>query len=245
MQTEFLKNLGRAHSREQAFTALETVFAAGFDNVSVDLLCGIPGQSLEHLNESMTLLTQFPITHLSCYLLTLPPHHRMYSALPDEDTQLSHLLYIDEWMTQAGFDHYEISNFAKPGRKAQHNLRYWNSQSYLGLGPSAHSFDSVRSQRWKNVSSLHQYASLLNQGESAVESTECLTFEQLELEKWMLALRLDTGFPLAWLTTKWQQDQVKLFKNEGLLEQHPTIIENYRLTPRGFALSDQVIRTLA
>ena len=113
MQSEFLKTLGRAHSREQAIKALEIVFEAGFDNVSVDLLCGVPGQTQMHLEESLNALTQFPITHLSCYLLTLPPHHRMYSALPNEDIQLSHLLFVHDWLTRAGFEHYEISNCAE------------------------------------------------------------------------------------------------------------------------------------
>ena len=244
MQPQFLKTLGRAHSKEQAIKALETVFEAGFDNVSVDLLCGVPEQSEIHLEESLKALTQFPITHLSCYLLTLAPHHRMFSALPNEDTQLSHLLFVHDWLTREGFEHYEISNFAKPGKKAQHNLRYWKGQSYLGLGPSAHSFNSITSQRWKNVSSLHKYASLLNQGQGVVEWTETLTFKQLELEKWMLALRLDEGFPRSWLTTSLQQERVKLFKSKGFLEQHPALPENYRLTPTGFALSDQVIASL-
>src|SRR5690606_15278884 len=114
---DHLKLLGRVHDRPTAFRALNDVFEAGFDNVSVDLLCGIPGRSLADLEDALRTFTKFPITHLSCYLLTLPPQHRMFKDLPNEETQLSHLLLIDQWMTSAGFEHYEISNFARPGRR--------------------------------------------------------------------------------------------------------------------------------
>ena len=243
MRDELLAKLGRVHSEERALRALESVFAAGFDNVSVDLLCGVPGQSLADLETALTRLTAFPITHLSCYLLTLPKHHRMFAELPHEDTQLEHLLFIDAEMRARGFQHYEISNYAKPGRKARHNLRYWEGASYLGLGPSAHSFDATQARRWKNVSSLHKYGQLLARGESPVEWTEELTSEQRELERWMLALRLDEGFPTAWLNSASRQQRAEHLLNHGLLESHRP--GQLRLTPRGFALSDQVIAQLA
>src|SRR6185312_3190077 len=123
------------------------------------------------------------------YLLTLPKHHRMHGELPGEDEQLAHVMFLDQWMRGAGFEHYEISNYAKPGRQARHNLAYWKGASYLGLGPSAHSFDAASGTRWKNVSSLHKYAQLLEQGQSPVEWRETLTAEQKGLENWMLALR--------------------------------------------------------
>jgi oxygen-independent coproporphyrinogen III oxidase len=245
LRPDLLQALGRVHSRETALEALNTVFEAGFDNVSVDLLCGVPHQSLKDLEEALSLLTKFPITHLSCYLLTLPPHHRMARLLPDDEEQLQHLLLIHDWMVSRGFEHYEISNYAKPGKQAQHNLQYWQGESYLGLGPSAHSYDSKTFQRWKNVSSLHKYAQLLDKEESVIEWSETLTSEQIELEKWMLALRLDEGFPQAWLKTSNQKSKAKLLEDQGLLEPHPRDSFRRRLTARGFALSDQVIRSLA
>jgi len=245
MRPDLLKNLGRVHSREAALVALENIFKAGFTNVSVDLLCGVPNQGLEDIDEAMRTLTQFPITHLSCYLLTLPPHHRMYKDLPNEDQQLEHLLFIDRWMTAQGFSHYEISNFARPGKQARHNLNYWKGESYLGLGPSAHSFSAQAKQRWKNVSSLHKYAALLTQGQSPIEWTETLTPEQEDLERWMLALRLDEGFPTDWLATSGQRAKAEAFRLQGLMEAHPAAPGRQRLTPRGFALSDQIISSLA
>jgi oxygen-independent coproporphyrinogen-3 oxidase len=169
----------------------------------------------------------------------------MFSQLPSEDTQLEHLLFIDQFMRAKGFEHYEISNFARPGRRARHNLNYWTGQSYLGLGPSAHSFDAKTQRRWKNVSSLHKYAELLATNLSPIERSEQLTPEQIDLEKWMLALRLDDGFPANWLKTKSQIARAESLLEQGLIEPHPTRISHLRLTARGFALSDHVIGSLA
>jgi oxygen-independent coproporphyrinogen-3 oxidase len=245
MRDDLLLKLGRVHSRDKALEALDAIFEAGFDNVSVDLLCGVPGQSLSDLDEALATLTRFPITHLSCYLLTLPKHHRMFKELPNEDEQLRHLLHLDQWMRGAGFEHYEISNYAKPGKRARHNLAYWKGGSYLGLGPSAHSFDASHGKRWKNVSSLHKYAQILGECKLPIEWTESLTPEQKRLESWMLALRLDEGFPESWLESSLQTSRARVLSEQGLLERHPTSAERLRLTARGLALSDQVIAALA
>jgi oxygen-independent coproporphyrinogen-3 oxidase len=245
LRNDFLTKLGRVHDGPAALGALETVFAAGFDNVSVDLLCGVPGQTTRDLENAMTELTRFPITHLSCYLLTLPKQHPMHRELPHEDEQLEHLLFIHSFMTRQGFEHYEISNFARPGRRARHNLVYWTGGSYLGLGPSAHSYDADSASRTKNVSSLHRYASMLDLGQSPQDWTEKLTAEQLELERWMLALRLDDGFPVDWLTSEGRQKKASSLQSQGLLEKHPLTPGRLRLTPRGYALSDHVIQALA
>jgi oxygen-independent coproporphyrinogen-3 oxidase len=252
MRDDLLLRLGRVHSRDAALRALEAIFAAGIRNVSVDLLCGVPGQSTEDIEKALEALLQFPITHLSCYLLTLPPHHRMFKELPNEDTQLEHLLFLDQAMTVRGFEHYEISNFARPGFRAQHNLAYWKGHAYLGLGPSAHSysgFPSLRGngapERWKNVSSLHRYADTLGRAELPLDWTERLTSEQLQLERWMLALRLEEGFPKAWLDTSLRRARGERLQAQGLLMNHPADSTRLRLTPRGFAVSDQVIAELA
>lgn len=242
LNDELLLKLGRVHSRTAALKALDTLFNSGLENVSVDLLCGVPGQSLDELERALATLTQYPITHLSCYLLTLPKSHRMHKDLPDENVQLEHLLLIDRWMRAQGFHHYEISNFCKPGREARHNLAYWTHHAYLGLGPSAHSF--FKQNRWKNINSLHGYARRLAQGEKPIEWTESLSPEQENLEKWLLALRLSEGFPRDWLETPLQRSRAQQLEKEGLLELHPHHLSRFRLTPKGFALSDAVIQAL-
>lgn len=245
LKNDHLAILGRVHDEANALKALNTVFEAGFTNVSTDLLCGVPGQTLDDLRSHMEKLMSFPITHLSIYLLTLPPHHKMYKDLPKEDEQLKHLLLIDEFMREKGFRHYEISNFARNNLRAKHNLVYWQGGSYLSFGPSAHSYSAQEKKRFKNVSSLHKYASLLiDEKKLPTEWEESLTSDQLDLEKWMLAIRLDEGFSQDWLIRDAQKKKAELLLKEGLLEKHPTFSGNLRATPRGFALSDSLIKTL-
>jgi len=245
LKNDHLSILGRVHDEEHALRALDTVFKAGFNNVSTDLLCGVPGQTLDDLRSHMEKLTSFPITHLSIYLLTLAPHHRMYKELPHEDEQLKHLLLIDEFMREKGFRHYEISNFARNNLRAKHNLVYWQGGSYLSFGPSAHSYSSEKRTRFKNVSSLHKYGSLLmDEKKLPVEWEESLSPDQIELEKWMLAIRLDEGFPRDWLVRDGQKAKATMLVNEGLLENHPARDGYLRATPRGFALSDAIVKTI-
>lgn len=248
LHDELLARLGRVHSRERALAALAEIFAAGIANVSVDLLCGVPGQTLTELERALAQLTRFPITHLSCYLLTLPKSHRMHRELPGEEEQLRHLLLIHDWMTSHGFRHYEISNFARAGEggrdlRARHNLAYWQGQSVLACGPSGHSHDAGARKRWKNVSSLHAYArALLDERRLPVEWEESLGEEQLGIERWMLALRLDEGFPAAWLDTDRRRRVSAEYARAGFLETHPVESDRLRLTARGFAVSDQLVR---
>jgi oxygen-independent coproporphyrinogen-3 oxidase len=245
LKDSHLEKLGRVHNQNEALRALDTVFTAGFKNVSTDLLCGVPGQTLSDLESHLRALTAFPITHLSIYLLTLPPHHKMYRELPHEDEQLAHLLFIDEWMRNAGFIHYEISNFCKPNHPARHNLVYWKNGSYLAFGPSAHGHDAAQKTRTKNVSSLHKYADLLlNEKKLPIEWCENLSEKDLELEKWLLAIRLDEGFPKEWIKSEAQHQKLKHLLSENLLEPHPKDPSRIRATPRGFALSDGILKTL-
>ena len=170
----------------------------------------------------------------------------MYKDLPNEDEQLKHLLFIDEFMRAKGFDHYEISNFAKPGKRARHNLVYWTGGSYLSFGPSAHSFSKEESLRFKNFSSLHRYATELTDKKNLpVEWTETLTPEQKELEKWMLAVRLEEGFSRDWLSSDRQKQKAHYLQQNGFLENHPVRENHLRATPRGFAMSDAIIKSLA
>ena len=239
LDDKLLKALGRVHSTGDVFRALDAALEAGFENISVDLLCGVPGQPLQHLEEAMNRLTSYPITHLSCYLLTLPKSHWMYSQLPGEDIQLEHLLFIDQKMTEMGFEHYEISNFARRGLRARHNMVYWQGKEYLSFGPSAHSF--VDGKRWKNFSSIHSYAKKLSEGIFPIEIEEALTEAQLEIEKWMLALRLSDGFPIDWLKNDNIRSKCKKFEETGFIRKHPVDAGRLQLTPKGLAVSDQII----
>ncbi|MBI3535705.1 MAG: radical SAM family heme chaperone HemW [Deltaproteobacteria bacterium] len=233
LNQKHLKLLGRVHDRKQALNALTSIFKAGFKNVSVDLLCGVPTQTLQDLEHHLTELLTFPITHLSCYLLTLFKSNVLYPQLPNEETQLKHFLFVDQWLSAHGFEHYEISNYAKPGYRAKHNLNYWKGGSYLGLGPSAHSYCKDQEKRSKNTSLLNTYIkTLLENKKLPIEWEEILTPEQKELERWMLTLRLSDGFPTSWIKNQKQKEWLKKYQKEHIIEDaHVPCSKHFRLTP--------------
>lgn len=245
LRDDFLKLLGRVHAREAVFEALEILVMAGFQNISVDLLAGVPGQSVQDLHEAIqALLSCCPLTHLSCYLLTLPPQHPLFSKLPSPDEQLQHYLAVHDDLTSRGFQHYEISNYCLPGYESRHNLNYWGGQSYLGLGPSAHSYDASLQRRWKNVSSLHRYAAAL-EASALKEAEESLTEAQQRLETWMLAIRLREGFPDAWFPESERSRMAQYLRDQGWGESFRkpgSCALFWRLTPKGWALSDELLK---
>ncbi len=143
-----LRALGRIHTFAQAQDAIRRARQAGFENISVDLMYALPGQTAQRLAQSIDALLALEPTHLSCYGLTLEPHTpmgRQHPVLPDEDAQADLYLLLCDKMAQAGFLHYEISNFARPGYESRHNSRYWKQSPYFGFGPGAHGdFHGVR-----------------------------------------------------------------------------------------------------
>lgn len=143
-----LRALGRIHTFAQAQDAFARARRAGFDNLSVDLMYALPGQTMDGLAQSIDALLALHPEHLSCYGLTVEPDTplgRSRPVLPDEDTQADMYLMLCSKLARAGYEHYEISNFARPGRRSRHNSRYWKQLPYLGFGPGAHAdFDGVR-----------------------------------------------------------------------------------------------------
>lgn len=244
-----LKYLGRVHDRGEALKALQILVNSGITNISCDLIAGVPGQSTEHLRRSMQELLEYGIKHISVYLLTLPPHHKLAKDLPSEEVQLEHYLFIDDFLTGQGMEHYEISNFSRPGYSSQHNLGYWKLDSYLGLGPSAHSFFADQNKRVKNVSSLEKYFRNISEGQLAREVPEVLSVDQQNLESWMLASRLAEGFPESWIRSDRQRGVLQNWLNEGLLmeagERTAQMERQWRLTPKGFALSEAFVSQIS
>ena len=142
---EELRRLGRRHSAEDAARTIERARQAGIDNLSLDLMLAVPGQTPESLAQSIQFCTQCAVEHISAYLLKIEegtPFYRQKETLclMDEDGQADLYLSACSLLAQAGYRQYEISNFAHPGRESRHNLKYWNGEEYLGIGPSAHSF---------------------------------------------------------------------------------------------------------
>lgn len=199
---KILDFLGRRHSVEQAVAAIEDSRKAGFDNVGLDLIYGVPGQDIKSWLNTLEQALTFGPEHLSCYQLTLEkktPLGMRYEkgevCLPGEDLQYEFFMKTSEFLEDAGYIHYEISNFAREMRFAsRHNQKYWDHTPYLGLGPAAHSFRN--NQRWWNHRSLDQYISTIKSGRCPVEEKENLMIEQLQLEALYLGLRTKRGIQL-------------------------------------------------
>ncbi len=157
-----LKLMRRSHSAIQAASSVEASWAAGFENITVDLIYGIPGQTLEGWTENILRALALPVSHLSAYHLTFEKgtvfdHWRKkgrISPVPEEQSEGMYRI-LREKMLESGFEHYEISNFARSGFRSRHNQLYWSGKPYLGLGPSAHSYDGTH-RSW-NVASLKGY----------------------------------------------------------------------------------------
>jgi oxygen-independent coproporphyrinogen-3 oxidase len=217
-----LRFLGRRHTARQTAAAIDLIRAAGFTNLGLDLMYGLPGQSLEAWLQTLEQALSCAPEHLSCYQLTIEagetPAPRETPALgtpmarraargeislPDEETQREFFLLTADFLTTRGYLHYEVANFAQQGPQAgslchyccRHNLKYWTRTPYLGLGPAAHSFDGRR--RWWNVSSVENYCSSLSAGEAPVAEAETLTPEQIRLETLALGFRTREGVSLA------------------------------------------------
>jgi oxygen-independent coproporphyrinogen-3 oxidase len=194
--------LGRRHSVEQAVSAIEGSRKAGFENVGLDLIYCVPGQAMDSWLSTLERALLFAPEHLSCYQLTIEertPLGRRCKAgeitLPGEDLQYDFFMKTSEFLEEAGYIHYEVSNFAKEMQFAsRHNQKYWDHTPYLGLGPAAHSFRN--NQRWWNVRSLDQYLSSISSGRLPVEGTETLTLEQLRLEALYFGMRKKIGIQL-------------------------------------------------
>ena len=199
---EVLQFLGRRHSPKEALSAIEDARRAGFLNLGLDLIYGIPGQSMESWLESLARAVDFSPEHLSCYQLSVEKNTplkkelaRRKFSLPGEEQQYDFFMKTAEFLENSGYLHYEVSNFAR-GIKyfSRHNQKYWDHIPYLGLGPAAHSF--LGDQRWWNYPTLHAYLSEIMEGRSPIQATEILTPEQLRLEAIFLGLRTRKGIDL-------------------------------------------------
>jgi len=192
-----LKYLDRIHSGKEAYQAIETVKKAGFNNVTIDLIYGIPGLTPEKWNKNLDTFFQFNIPHLSSYSLTVEPKtalqyqiNKQKRAKVDEELSIVHFEILQQRIKENSFIHYEISNFAKEGFYSRHNSIYWLGGHYLGLGPSAHSFNGT-SRQW-NVAAIKQYINS-EVVEKIVAEQEVLTTEQLYNEYIMTSLRTSWG----------------------------------------------------
>ncbi len=243
-----LQTLGRWHDPQRAQVALEHLSQAGFASWSVDLIFAVPGQTLSDFEADLNAVLQLQVPHISLYGLTLEPRTVLYkkhkrgefSPVSDE---LYEELYLTahQYLAQAGYEWYELSNWARPGHECQHNWRYWLRKPYIGLGPSAHSY--LPEVRWWNPRSLSTYLSRLAVGQFPIEATEMLTPIQIEQERWLTQFRTRRGiekvavYALSSRASKllqtWQERRWVREQDEYIL-----------LSPQGALVSDYLVKEL-
>ncbi len=245
-----LSFLRRRHSAHEARTAAEIAARAGFDRIGLDLIYGSPGEDISAWRETLDIALRLPATHLSCYQLTPAedtPLKKMLDkglfALPEEQAALDLFLTTAEILGEAGFDHYEVSNFARGDiYRSRHNQKYWRHVPYLGLGPSAHSFDGER--RLWNTSSLNGYLGCVKNGERPPGGSEVLSRQERELETIYLGLRTKDGIDLKSFRRRFQRDLLA-GKEEvaARLEREGLVMitgDSLRPTGKGLALADSL-----
>lgn len=195
---EELRWMNRAHNAMESLASINEIQAAGFDNFSVDLIFGSPLLSNEGLENNLQIIFNKNIQHISCYALTVEPKtalnkliEQKKSPAVDTEKQAEQFLLLMHAMKQNGYEHYEISNFAKPGMRSKHNSSYWQGKPYYGFGPSAHSFDGINKRRWNVANNALYIQSIKNDIISFEE--EILTYEQRLNEYIMTSLRTIEG----------------------------------------------------
>lgn len=195
-----LETMDRIHDPEQSRTGFHQARQAGFRNISIDLMYGVPGQTREDWEHDLDQALELGPEHISCYELTLEEGTPMYEAVmkgalrkPDDESCADMYFLADEKLTAGDYVHYEVSNYSRGNsRTSIHNCGYWRRDPYIGLGPSAHSFDGRRRRSW-NLRSLDEYTQRLLSNEPAEAGSEQLTPEQEATERLMLGLRCCGG----------------------------------------------------
>ena len=246
--------MNRAHDGRQAEAGVKAV-ADVFDNFSVDLIFGIPGQPLEHWGANLEKAIRLGAPHLAAYSLTVEertPLSKLVAlgrVVPAGDEALrERYLFTHRYLTERGFEHYELSTFGRPGVRSRHNEGYWTHRDVIGLGPSAHSFwreTRSRAARWGNVPAVGRWQGLLESGALPVEMRESLGADALADEAVMLGLRrlvdgldldrLERDYGVDLLTDK--RAELAALEGAGLVEVTPRRV---RLTPEGATVSDAV-----
>ena len=247
---ERLRFLHRRHTSGQVALAVERLRHAGIDNISIDLIYGFPGQTLEEWEADVNKALALHVEHLSAYALTYEegtPLHRLLQQgrvhpIDDEQSRAMYFALLDR-TAAAGFEHYEISNFALPGRRSRHNSGYWNQTPYLGLGAAAHSFDG-KSRQW-NVADIMQYMQGVESGNLITEG-ELLDDTIRYNELIMTSLRTSDGLSLRLLSPTQRSYCLSMsarYLDSGLLT-HDKEKDHLRLTRDGLFVSDMVIADL-
>jgi oxygen-independent coproporphyrinogen-3 oxidase len=245
---EDLLLMNRAHTASMAKQCVIDAASAGFDNITIDLIYGMPGMIDDRWKQNLDIALSLPVQHLSCYSLTVEKKTALDKMIregkvppTDEDLSAGHFRILIEECANQGFEHYEISNFAKPGFYSRHNSSYWKDVPYIGIGPSAHSYNGI-SRQW-NIASNAAYVIALNKGEIPAEE-EILTRENRYNEYLMTGLRTKWGVDLDYVREKFGT----AFEADFLVQMHPFIESGdvvlndsiYTLSEKGKLMADRI-----
>ena len=247
-KTHVLATLDRTHNPARVSEVVDEAIQVGFEHVSLDLIYGVPGESIDDWKESVNAALALPIDHLSAYALIVEEGTKLGAQVrrgdvvmpPDDETADKYLL-VDELAAKAGMDWYEVSNWSLKGGEARHNIAYWHSNDWWGIGAGAHSH--VQGVRWWNVKHPTTYISKLTSGESPVLENEVLTPEQLRFEEILLRIRLSSGLSLDFFT----ETEVAILNSylaQGHLNEKAWQTGELKLTITGRLLADQIVRAL-
>ncbi len=237
-----LHTLGRVHSAAQAERSYHILREAGFTNVNLDLIFAVPGQTRDQWAASLARTITLAPEHISAYCLTYEEDTDYFlrlqrgEFLPDNELDADLFELTMDHLGPAGYEQYEISNFARAGHPCRHNLAYWQAADYLGLGPSA--FSTVGDQRWKNVSSTEDYVEKVNANRDPADFREPAPPPLRTAERIAFSLRTSTGIPAADLAS--YPVQLRQLQSAGYLE---PIHDHYRLTRAGRLVADEIAET--
>ena len=234
-----LKLLGREHDSAQAEASYRIMRNTGFESVSIDLMFGLPGQTLGQWETTLAKTIALQPDHISAYCLTYEEdtdfflRHARGEFRTDVNVDAAFFEMTMQMLEEAGYGHYETSNYARAGHESVHNRAYWAGADYLGLGPSA--FSTVGLRRWQNLPDYRGYSDRILSGEAVMSSDELLTLEMKRAERIALSLRTREGVPVEWLRP-WPNDRDE-FLALGLLQKRH---DRFALTPKGKLLADTV-----
>ncbi len=246
-QDSQLRSLGRPHTFEQAKNAVQLARDAGFDNLSLDLIYGLPNQTREQWASTLQRIIDLHPEHISCYGLRVEEGTPLYeykdcANLPDDDMQADMYLYMVETLENFGYAQYEVSNFARPGFESRHNQKYWTGGEYLGFGPAAAS--DFSGKRFSFRRDLNVYTNGMFEGTSVLEECESIPLRERAGEYLMLRLRTADGIEKDEYHRMFHMDFAPLeeilekYEEMGLAKQ---VQKRWRLTPSGFLLSNHII----
>jgi putative oxygen-independent coproporphyrinogen III oxidase len=235
--------LERIHSPQSAREAYSAARRAGFTDVNLDLIYGADGEAVPSWERTLEEAVSLAPEHLSCYALTIEPatplgRHVVAGRVqpPDPDLQADMYDLACRKLREAGYEHYEVSNWARPGHRSVHNTGYWEGRPYLGLGAGAHSYRD--GMRWWNVRPPQQYMAMMSRAERPIGGSERLDEADLRLERLLLGLRVADGIPESWI----QSDRATPFIERGLLTRSDGRVA---LTESGLFMANEVVTALA